>query len=81
MEKAVGRRIDPNLLPAAHKVQILEFLLTCDKGTVKEQAQSNVAFVSICATLLLDMKMEEYFNILRQCRAMEQEELSQKDRR
>lgn len=75
VEKVSGRKIEPNLLPATHKVQIMEYLLTCDNEELTRLVDNNhPAFVVLCARLLCDRKISEYMNLLRLCRLMTREE-------
>lgn len=75
LEKMVGRKIDPNLLPAIHKVQIMEFLLTCSHDElVKYVSIDQPVFIVICAKMINEMKLDEYMSVLDRCRAMARED-------
>lgn len=75
LEKVSGRKVDPNLLPASQKVQIMEFLLSCDYDMLGELADENYpAFIMLNARLLIDRDLRSFIGILRQCRLMARED-------
>jgi len=75
LEKMVGRKIDPNLLPAIHKVQIMEFLLTCPASELTEyQGSENPSFICQCADMLREGRMLEFTQVLNLCRIMARED-------
>lgn len=75
IEKMTGRKMEINLLPAIHKVQILEYMLTCSREEVQQLgADGMCAFVVMNAKMLCEGRMVDYMNVLRQCRLMAKEE-------
>ena len=75
LEKVSGRKIDPNLLPAIHKVQILEYLLTCPASELSDYQSSDCPnFIYEAAKLLLDSRLPEFINVLSLCRIMARED-------
>ena len=75
LEKMVGRKIDPNLLPAIHKVQIMEYLLTCPTNELPEyQSDDNPTFVCQCVDMLREGRMLEFTQVLNLCRIMARED-------
>ena len=75
MEKVSGRKIDSNLLPALHKVQILEYLLTCPASELdKYQTPDTPNFIYEAAKLLLDSRLPDFIAILNDCRTMARED-------
>lgn len=75
LEKMAGRKIDPNLLPATHKVQILEYLLTCPASELNDyQAADSPNFIYESAKLLIDSRLPDFINVLNQCRIMARED-------
>ena len=75
LEKMVGRKIDPNLLPAIHKVQIMEYLLTCPFEEISELRGKDIPiFVAICARMLANEEIARYMSVLNRCRLMARED-------
>lgn len=75
LEKVTGKKLDNNILPAAHKVQIMEYLLSCPtKEVMKYKEIEYPTFIFECATLLCEDKMGEYMEVLCHCRAMAKED-------
>lgn len=75
LEKMVGRTIEPNLLPAIHKVQIMEYLLTCPFEEVAELRGKDIPiFVAICARMLANEEIVRYMSVLGRCRIMARED-------
>jgi len=75
LEQMAGRRIDPNILPASHKVVILEYLLVCPASELNDYQTSDCPnFIYESAKLLIDSRLPEYMNMLSICRAMAQED-------
>lgn len=75
LEKVSGRKIDPNLLPATHKVQILEYLLTCPAKELSEYQHGECPnFIYEAAKLLIDSRLPEFINVLNVCRQMARED-------
>lgn len=75
LEKMVGRKIDPNLLPAIHKVQIMEYLLSCPHGTLAEyQDNDNPSFICQCVDMLREGRILEFTQVLNLCRQMARED-------
>ena len=75
LEEMVGRKIDPNLLPAIHKVQIMEYLLSCPQGELSEfQSNENPTFICQCVDMLREGRMLDFTKILNLCREMARED-------
>ena len=75
LEKMAGRKIDPNLLPAIHKVQILEYLLTCPASELNDYQTADCPnFIYEAAKLLIDSKLPDFISVLNQCRVMARED-------
>ena len=75
MERVTGKKLENNVLPAFHKVLIMEYLLSCPvKEIVKYKDIEYPTFIFECATLLNDDRMGEYMNVLEQCRIMARED-------
>jgi len=73
--KMVGRKIDPNILPAIHKVQIMEYLLTCPISQLVEYRESNIpTFIHVSAKMLVEGRIPDYMSVLNQCRIMARED-------
>ncbi len=75
LEKMVGRKIDPNLLPAIHKVQIMEYLLTCPANELSDyQTGDTPNFIYESAKMLIDSRLPDFISVLDQCRTMARED-------
>ena len=75
LERVTGKKLESNVLPAAHKVLIMEYLLSCPiKEIEKYKDITYPAFIFECATLLIDDRIGEYMTILCQCRTMARED-------
>lgn len=75
LEKETGRKIDPNLLPAIHKVQILEYLLSCPASELHDYQHADMPeFIFEAAKLLDDGKLLEFIQVLNLCRIMARED-------
>lgn len=75
LEKVTGKKLESNILPAAHKVLIMEYLLSCPtKEVMKYKEIEYPTFIFECATLLCDDKMGEYMEVLSRCRVMAKED-------
>ncbi len=75
LEKMSGRKIDPNLLPAIHKVQILEYLLMCPASELNDYQTSDIPnFIYEAAKLLIDSRLPDFISVLNQCRIMARED-------
>ncbi len=75
LEKMAGRKVDPNLLPAIHKVQIMEFLLSCPSGELAEyRSDENPTFIVQCVDMLREGRMLDFTQVLNLCRIMARED-------
>lgn len=75
LEKMAGRKIDHNLLPAIHKVQIMEFFLTLPANElVVYQSQDNASFITQCAEMLREGRIFDFVRVLDLCRQMAKED-------
>ena len=75
MERVTGKKLESNVLPAAHKVLIMEYLLSCPtKEMTKYKEMEYPTFINECATLLCNGRLGEYIGVLDQCRAMARED-------
>lgn len=75
MERVSGKKLESNVLPASHKVQIMEYLLSCSVRELNKYKDiDHPTFIYECAALLIDDRMEEYLNVLTRCRAMARED-------
>lgn len=75
LEQMAGRKIDPNILPASHKVQILEYLLVCPASELNDYQTSDCPnFIYEAAKLLIDSRLPEYMGMLNICRIMARED-------
>lgn len=75
LEKMAGRKVDPNLLPAIHKVQIMEYLLTCPASELNDyQSPDCPNFIYESAKLLIDSRLPDFIGVLNQCRIMARED-------
>lgn len=75
LERVTGKKLESNVLPAAHKVLIMEYLLSCPtKEMTKYKDIEYPTFIYDCALLLCNGKLDEYISALNQCRAMARED-------
>lgn len=75
LEKMAGIKIDPNLLPAIHKVQIMEYLLTCPASELTDyQTPDCPNFIYEAAKLLIDSRLPDFISVLNLCRQMARED-------
>ena len=75
LEKMAGRKVDPNLMPAIHKVQIMEYLLTCPASELSDyQTPDCPNFIYESAKLLIDSRLPDFISVLNQCRIMARED-------
>lgn len=75
LERVTGKKLESNVLPAAHKVLIMEYLLSCPtKEMTKYKELEYPTFIYDCALLLCNGKLDEYISALNQCRAMARED-------
>ena len=75
LEKAVGKNLAVCMLPASHKVQIMEHLLSCPASELNNYQTSEWAnFIYECAHMLIDGRMLEYMQCLNLCRQMARED-------
>lgn len=75
LERVTGKKLENNILPASHKVLIMEYLLSCPMKEIQKYNDIEYpAFISECATLLYNDRLNEYISILHQCRQMERED-------
>jgi len=75
LEKMAGRKVEPNLLPAIHKVQIMEYLLTCPASELNDyQTPDCPDFIYEAAKLLIDSRLPDFISVLNQCRIMARED-------
>ena len=75
LEKMAGRKVEHNLLPAIHKVQILEYLLTCPASELNKYQQGDCPeFIYESAKLLIDGKLLDFIGVLNLCRIMARED-------
>lgn len=75
LEKMAGRKVYHNLLPAIHKVQIMEFLLTVPINELGiYQSQNNASFITLCADMLREGRMLDFARVLNLCRQMTKED-------
>ena len=75
LEKAVGKNLSVCMLPALHKVQIMEHLLSCPASELNRyQTGEWPNFIYECAHMLIDGRMLEYMQCLAICRQMSKEE-------
>lgn len=82
LEQMAGRRIDPNILPASHKVVILEYLLVCPASELNDYQTSDCPnFIYESAKLLIDSRLPEYMNMLSICRSMAQEDANKEQKK
>ena len=75
LEKVAGRKIDPNLLPALHKVQIMEFLLICPSDELGQYQDNDLpVLITECADMLREGRLFDFTRILDLCRKMAKED-------
>lgn len=75
LEKATGKSLAVSILPASHKVQIMEYLLSCPARELNEYQTGDWAnFIYESAHMLLDGRMLEYLQCLALCRQMVKDE-------
>ena len=75
LEKVTGKKLENNIMPAAHKVLIMEYLLSCPINEIaKYKDITYPTFIYECATLLNEDRIGEYITILCQCRTMARED-------
>ena len=75
MERVTGKKMESNILPAAHKVLIMEYLLSCPISEIAKYNDISLpTFIYECATLLNEDRIGEYITILNQCRTMARED-------
>lgn len=74
LERSVGKIT--SWLPAKRKVAVMEFLLTQPVERLKAYLQDSSlpAFFVLSTRMLWDNHMEQFMNVLRTCREMEQED-------
>ena len=76
LERVTGKKLENNILPASHKVLIMEYLLSCStKEMIKYKELEYPTFINECAMLLFNGKLGEYISVLSQCRAMAREDI------
>ena len=74
IQKMSGKRI-ANLLPAQDKVDIMEYLLQCPASELQSyKGEDYPTFIVECATLLAGQRIGDYISLLRECRAMAEED-------
>ena len=75
LEKAARKSLAVSILPASHKVQILEYLLSCPAHELNQYQTSEWAnFIYESARMLIDGRMLEFLQCLDMCRKMAKEE-------
>lgn len=75
LERVTGKKLENNVLPASHKVLIMEYLLSCSTREIAKYKDIEYpTFIFECASLLSDDRLGEYMTILAQCYAMTKEE-------
>ena len=75
LERVTGKKLESNVLPASHKVLIMEYLLSCSTKEIEQYKDITYpTFIFECATLLSDDRIGEYMTILCQCRTMARED-------
>ena len=71
LERVTGKKLESNVLPASHKVLIMEYLLSCPtKEMTKYKDIEYPTFINECAILLCNGRLGEYIGVLNQCREM-----------
>lgn len=75
LEKMAGKKIEPNILPASHKVLILEYLLSCPASEINNYQTADCPnFIYEATKMLLDSRLGDYMSVLNQCRVMARED-------
>lgn len=75
MERLSGKKLESNVLPASHKVLIMEYLLSCPMKEVQKYSDIEYpTFITECASLLYNDRMSDFINILALCRNMARED-------
>ncbi len=75
LEKVTGKKLENNILPAAHKVLIMEYLLSCPITEIATDKDITYpTFIYECATLLEEDRIGEDITILCQCRTIAKED-------
>ena len=75
LERVTGKKLENNVLPASHKVLIMEYLLSCPIKEIERYKDINhPTFIFECATLLSEDRIGEYITVLSQCRIMAKED-------
>ena len=75
LERLTGKKLENNVLPASHKVLIMEYLLSCPtKEMTKYKELEYPTFINECVTLLCNGRLGEYVGVLNQCRIMAKED-------
>jgi hypothetical protein len=75
MERVTGKKLESNVLPASHKVLIMEYLLSCPTKEVQKYSDIEYpTFINECATLLYNDRLYEFMKVLSICRDMAEED-------
>ena len=75
LEKATGKSLNIEMMPAAHKVQIIEYLLSCPASELNEYQHGEWPnFIYEAAKMLIDSRLNELMQVLALCRQMARED-------
>ena len=75
LERVTGKKLESNVLPAAHKVLIMEYLLSCPTKEVQKYSDIEYpTFINECATLLYNDRLYEFMKVLSLCLDMAEKE-------